>query len=512
MKHIVKSPPRRFFISYHRAEPDQGLAHALAEGIRKAGHEVFIDTDIPLGTDWTQEIALRIEWCELMVVLISEESHTSEMIQTEIRMAYERKQQAGKPEILPVRLRYLGPLDYELDSLLRRIQYTTWDSPEDSPRVLREILAATHDRRGYERPPAEKEENQSPEPPGERRDLRRPEPGVDPRIFSSPGGTMRLDDPFYITRDADAEVARRASLEGETLIIKAPRQMGKSSLLLRYFLACKKVDKKIAFLDFSNFSEMELKDYATLLLKIASFLALRMRPHDKERDSFRGKTQGDLTAFVEDLLSNVSGPVVFAIDEADRIMGKPFREDFLTMLRMWHNNRAYYQEWNKLDIALVISTEPVVWITDIHRSPFNVTVPVKLGTFEPEQCSDLNQRYGEPLKEREVASLHELLDGHPYLTRLAFYHLVTDRRLGTSTLIDGAADPDGVFGDHLRALLMKVARHEDLLSALRRIVRRGTDPGLEMYYRLKGFGVIRRERGRVVFANRLYADFFGNVL
>ncbi len=40
------------FISYRHLEPDNTLAHAL----RREGHEVFIDTDIPWGEDWAKRI------------------------------------------------------------------------------------------------------------------------------------------------------------------------------------------------------------------------------------------------------------------------------------------------------------------------------------------------------------------------------------------------------------------------------------------------------------------------
>jgi len=42
--------PRRFFISYRRrANEDARLANLLVDELRKAGHEVFIDVDIPVG-------------------------------------------------------------------------------------------------------------------------------------------------------------------------------------------------------------------------------------------------------------------------------------------------------------------------------------------------------------------------------------------------------------------------------------------------------------------------------
>ena len=43
--------PKRFFISYAHGDPkDEGLAVFLQQGLSRAGHDVFIDVAMPLGT------------------------------------------------------------------------------------------------------------------------------------------------------------------------------------------------------------------------------------------------------------------------------------------------------------------------------------------------------------------------------------------------------------------------------------------------------------------------------
>ena len=82
----------RFFISYRRkAETDRHLADFLRQGLERAGHEVFIDVGMPVGTDWVAEIERRIDWCHYLVVLLSEKSIHSEMVQGEVRMAHHRR-------------------------------------------------------------------------------------------------------------------------------------------------------------------------------------------------------------------------------------------------------------------------------------------------------------------------------------------------------------------------------------------------------------------------------------
>jgi hypothetical protein len=100
-----------------------------------------------------------------------------------------------------------------------------------------------------------------------------------------------------------------------------------------------------------------------------------------------------------------------------------FSEDFFGMIRSWHNNRANptKRAWKKLDIVLVTSSEPYMFIKSQHQSPFNVGMTLRLEDFQPAQMQALNEFHGSPLSSHELARLTELLSGHPYLTRKALY-------------------------------------------------------------------------------------------
>jgi len=83
--------------------------------------------------------------------------------------------------------------------------------------------------------------------------------------------------------------------------------------------------------------------------------------------------QDKLTYLMEDyILSKSDSPIVLAMDEADRLLQTPFHSDFFALVRAWHNSRALDDRWNKLNIVMVISTEPYLLIADPNQSPFNV--------------------------------------------------------------------------------------------------------------------------------------------
>jgi hypothetical protein len=163
-------------------------------------------------------------------------------------------------------------------------------------------------------------------------------------------------------------------------------------------------------------------------------------------------------------------------------------------------------------MVLVISTEPYLLIDAASRSPFNVTPPLQLEAFSHRACCELNEKYGSPLAGEEIDQLYRLLDGHPYLTRLAFYRLIAADHIAFSELMARADDSDGPFGDHLRAILVKLSTQPELLDAMRQIVAGSGQPRKELCDRLRGAGYITSSSQGLAPANELYARFFGRML
>ena len=499
-------PGSRFFVSYsRRSAEDAKLADALRVGLESAGHEVFIDRGMKVGTDWVAEIERRIDWCDFLIVLLSETSVHSEMVLGEVRIAYRKRRQDGRPRILPLRVRYDGQLDYELESYLARVQYARWGGAVDTPHVLSEIVAVAA-------PDQLREAVDAPavfRPPSVENDFSRPQPSEDLRpLFPPPGGTIRLNDDFYLRRGADDLVEQAARRSGETLMIKAPRQFGKSSLLVRYLAKCKDAGKPFALVDFQSFTDAQLDDYPTLLTQLAKLLLRGLRFKQAELPEIG--TQADLMMFIEDqIIPQVHGSLTLAFDEVDRVLRRPYQGDFFTMLRLWHNRRAEpLSTWESVDLALVVATEPYLLIDSRDRSPFNVAIPIEPQPFKRDSLDVLDGQYGGILSPSERNSLHDLLAGHPFLTKLAYYRLGTGQSPSFQALDKSAAEPDGPFGDHLRAMLVLLQQQPGLLEAMRQVVAHGSVPNDEIYYRLHGAGLACRQGSRVNPANLLYARFF----
>ena len=77
---------------------------------------------------------------------------------------------------------------------------------------------------------------------------------------------------FYVERPSDHTALAAIERQGITISIKAPRQMGKSSLLMRIVDAATRQGKRVALLDFQLFEKAALTDANTFFRQFCSWL------------------------------------------------------------------------------------------------------------------------------------------------------------------------------------------------------------------------------------------------
>ncbi len=497
----------KIFISYKRnVEPDTPVATAVYEALRTE-HDVFIDTEIQVGENWAERIQQEIKTADYLIVFLSEHSLHSEMVIAEIETAYHHQKATSKPAILPVRLAFNEALVYPLSAYLNPLQWAVWSHAGDTLRLIKELVQAI----GGGALPVGKTEMEA---TTVKRDEILPTAFAD--VTRDPGpleGTMPHQSPFYIERSSDQQAIQAiCAPNGVTITIKGPRQMGKSSLLNRVLAMGCGNGMKAAFIDFQVIEHATMQDPASFYRQFCSLLSYEFEIDDLTEKYWGiplGQVQKTSNYIQRHLLSSIpDAPVLLAMDEVERMFASPFRSDFFSMLRSWHNNRARGGEWTRLNLALVTSTEPYQLIADLNQSPFNVGIVVELTDFSATQVTQLNQRYGNPLRPVEVDLLVDLLGGHPYLTRKAVY-LVHSGRFRFDQLMTNASEDDGPFGDHLRNHLFRMTDQPELKEALVSVIRHHRCADEHAFFRLKGAGLIRRQGTDVLPRNRLYSDYFG---
>ncbi len=519
-------PPRRrarCFIGYkRRVERDRQFAQYLYDFLTAQGQEVFIDLTLRSGDDWLQKIDQQLKASDYLIVLLSEASADSEMMQAEVRRAYEYRKLQGRPRTLPVRLAYQGMLPYALDAYIEPLQYIFWHSAADNQRVaqeLLEVIAGQQDRPAapavrFAAPAILSEDGRPLSFPGQ---TAPPLPEFDPRFLEeleAPGGALKLSDRLYIERKADERLKREILKAGSTTTIRASRQTGKTSLLARG-LQHARLTGNIVNLDLQAVAQEHRATPDVFFLYLANFLArkLHLPPAAVAAVWQEGLgPQDKLTRLLEEIiLPESKTQVVLALDEADRILEARFASDFFALLRAWHNNRALDEVWRKLNIVLVISTEPYLLIADPNQSPFNVGLKLELEDFNEAQVQELNRRHASPVGERDLASFMEWFGGHPYLARKALYTLVVDQ-CSWAELTRLAASDQGPFADHLRRQHWLLRNERDLQDALRQVLRQNRCSDDMALFRLLRAGLVKGNGECYTFRCGLYERYFKDKL
>src|SRR5205085_6717773 len=197
----------------------------------------------------------------------------------------------------------------------------------------------------------------------------------------------------------------------------------------------------------------------TLAQLICDQLDLAVTP-EEEWNPKRGPSINFARYMRRHVLGSLSAPLVWAMDEVDRLFSCDFGSEVFGLFRSWHNERALdpNSPWGKLTLAIVYATEAHLFITDQNQSPFNVGTRLELKDFSLEQVGELNSRYGSPLEgSDELSRFFQLLSGHPYLVRRGLHEMVSEHV--SLDAFETVADRDeGPYGDHLRRILVLLAR------------------------------------------------------
>lgn len=503
------------FISYRSEDPDQVLAQKLQEQLEVAGHQPFMAaTSIRLGENWSQRIDQALQNCDYFLLLLSKQSATSEMVTEEVRRAKELRDGSGgkKPRILPIRVQFpfSEPLNYDLRGYLNRIQQREWQSEADTSGILNEVLdllaTGGHLDQGAE--PTELV-TATPAVAGPKQ---RPLPVAEPEL---PGGLMQLASEYYIERNPiEARCYAEIQKPGALIRIKAPRQMGKTSLMARILHHADQQGYRTTSLTFQLTDESLFTDLEQFLKRFCALVSRKLQvPTCKVKEFWTDDLFGPMETcsayFEECLLPTLKGPLVLALDEVDRLFPyEALAKEFLGLLRVWNEQAKMGGIWSGLRLIVVHSTESYV-VMDTNASPFNVGMEMKLPEFTADQVLTLAKRHGLTWSNEQVTELMKLLGGHPFLTRVALYH-IAQQDLTLEQLLVEAPTEASIYDDHLRRHLWNLEQHPELLNAIKQTVVIDNPVRLESLpaFKLNGMGLINLQGNDVTLRYDLYRKYF----
>ena len=331
-----------------------------------------------------------------------------------------------------------------------------------------------------------------------------------------PSGSVPLGSYFYLERTPlEEQVNQEIRKPGALVRIKAPREMGKTSLMLRILDYAKRLGYRTVSLNLEQVDQAILSDLNQFLRWLCANIArqLKLKPKlDEYWDEDLG-SKISCTSYLEDyLLESIDTPLVLALDEVSQIFEHPqVAKDFLPLVRSWYEEAKTLPIWQKLRLLVVHSTEIYVPL-QLNQSPFNVGLPIQLTHFSLDEVQQLAQRYGLDWADgKQARQLMAMVGGHPSLVHTALYHL-SQRNITLSQLLETAPTATGIYSHHLQRHWVTLEKQPELANALDTVMN-ATEPvqlSPILAYKLRSMGLIEQSGHKAMPSCQLYRRYFEN--
>ena len=337
------------------------------------------------------------------------------------------------------------------------------------------------------------------------------------------GGTLDPKRHVYIERPEDARVLGLL-LDHQFVNIISPRQMGKSSLMIRVLQELESSGVRAVHIDMSTLVEFSADAdvfYTEFLTKIGFELKLPIRVEEWWKAHASKSTNRRLIEFFQSVvLDNVDGPIVIFIDEIDSTLPLPYTDSLFATIRGMYNQRPLISVFSRLTFCLLGVASPNDLIKDPRTTPYNVGTTLELGDFSADRddLSVLRAHLG-PLSDRLLPRILYWTGGHPYLTMKLCSELAHDERGATKvdeyvkfhfSEIESIARDQNIswIDTFLRADVEQTSAALNLYS---RILSGEREPDRQTvaHLRLKLSGLVKRDSiGCLVVRNEIYRQMF----
>ncbi|MDZ8089223.1 MAG: AAA-like domain-containing protein [Nostoc sp. DedQUE12b] len=333
-------------------------------------------------------------------------------------------------------------------------------------------------------------------------------------LWSYPDGPVPVDSPFYVDRPPIEELVYREVIQpGCVIRIRAPREMGKSSLVLRLLAFTKMQSYRSVNVNCNQIDSSCLTDLNKLLRSLCWQIATELNIDPQLDDNWDEEIGCKLSCSLylqSYLLKQCKSPVVLVLNEVDRFFEYPeIASEFFGLLRSWYEEARQDPNLQKLRLVVVYSTEVYVSL-DINRSPFNIGLPIHLPEFTEHQVKYLAQRHGlDWISNNEVNQLMSLVGGHPALIRIALYYLCC-QGMTLEELIEDAIANGGIYRYHLWRHWAILQENPSLVKAYVEVVAANQSISLNPIdaHKLESLGLIAYEGDRILPRCELYRAYF----
>lgn len=343
---------------------------------------------------------------------------------------------------------------------------------------------------------------------------------IDRISLETPEGSVPLNSDFYIERlPQETQCMDEIGKPHALIRINAPCQMGKTSMVMRVLKRAEDRGDRTVYLSLAQVMEKAWHDADLFLQWFCASVAIKTN-HKFQQENYAtltalmGSTLGTQEYFESYLLPDLAVPVTIGLDAIDRLFDYPhLYTNFFSLLRSLHEAGKHKEILSRL--RLVISHAADVYMPiDIHRSPFNVGISVRVGEFSRDRVELLATKHHLNWTQRDLDRLMAIIGGHPFLVRLAMFE-VASGNIDLTSLIANASSRQGIFYQrHLAKIETILKLDRDLLVAMTDIIRspQGTSLAPRLKAQLEGLGVVTFADELVVPRCELYRQYFANLI
>jgi serine/threonine-protein kinase len=505
------------YIIYTNQDAEQKLAFELRNLLVNSHHGItLLNNNIHKPQEWSK-LLNNFKESDYLVLLLSEQSAFSDLLLQQVREIRDLQQSSseGKPTILPIYLNFPDnyAMNHDLSAYLQDSNSFNWRSPHDTPEIAKKMITLLQEPKNLNflntQKSGENILNNNPNKVDGQ-----PLPVASPEL---PEGQVDLLSKFYIERPPIESLCQETILQPGALIrIKAPRQMGKTSLMARILKYGAEQNYTIVNLTLQLAEKKVFSSLDTFLKWFCINITYKLNMENKLSDhwnEFLG-LKVSCTSYLENyLLPKIERTLILSIDELDLLFEhREIASEFFGLLRTWHEYGKSQDIWKKLRLIICHSTEVYIPL-DINQSPFNVGLSIELAEFKPEQVNILANRYELNFNSEQILKLMNLVGGHPYLIRLGLYHIAR-RNITLEELISTATKETSIYSDHLRRQLWILSKQPDLIKALKEVIYSSKAVRLKPIdsFKLCSIGLLKYQSNHVVISCELYQQYFLDAL
>ncbi len=324
---------------------------------------------------------------------------------------------------------------------------------------------------------------------------------------------------FEILREPQESISYKTILQpGSLLRIKAPQYMGKTQMLNRVLKRVgenQQEAQKVRISFYSDLNTWSFDNVNQFLKEFCTCVSNELNLHDDLDNFWRRSGTPNLKTkdyFEDYIFPNVNNSLILVLEGIDRAFECTFAQDFCSLLRGFHREGKREEQWKKLRLIIIHSTDNYGSL-DINDSPLsNVGETVTLDEFTLPQVKHLVRQYKIDWNSTQIEKLMALVGGHPYLINHAL-KMIGNQSMLLEEVLSKAATAEGIYSDYLRRLWKIIISKPELREALNRVISASMPVQIDpvQIHKLDSLGLVKIEGNNAMPRCNLYRQYFSNL-